>query len=210
MNRLLIVDDHRIFTDGIRFLIEHTMDLEVAGVLHFGKEVIPFLSENRVDLILLDIDLPDLPGFEISKMIKKSYPQIRILALSMLDDVGSMDRMFQNGARGYCIKSDGREKVFKAIQKIREGGTYWPKSFQKVLNGQNGKMYENRLTERENEIIELICNGLTSAAIAEKLFLSSRTVETHRKNIYRKLNVHTNVELTHYVKKHLILKNPAH
>ena len=210
MNRLLIVDDHRIFTDGIRFLIEHTTDLEVTGVLHSGKEVIPFLTENRVDLILLDIDLPDLPGFEIAKMIKKSYPQIRILALSMLDDVGSMDRMFQNGARGYCIKSDGREEVFKGIQKIREGGTYWPKSFQKVLNGQNGKISENRLTERENEIIGLICNGLTSVAIAEKLFLSSRTVETHRKNIYRKLNVHTNVELTHYVKKHLILKNPAH
>ena len=210
MNRLLIVDDHRIFTDGIRFLIEHTTDLEVTGVLHSGKEVLPFLTHNQIDLILLDIDLPDLPGFEVAKMIKKSHPQLRILALSMLDDVGSMDRMFQNGASGYCIKSDGREEVFKAIEKIREGGTYWPKSFQGILNGQNGKMSENRLTERENEIIGLICNGLTSAAIAEKLFLSSRTVETHRKNIYRKLNVHTNVELTHYVKKHLILKNPAH
>ncbi|NIJ53808.1 LuxR C-terminal-related transcriptional regulator [Dyadobacter arcticus] len=204
MNKLLIVDDHRIFTDGIRFLIEHTTDLKVAGVLHSGKEVLPFLGDNPVDIILLDIDLPDIPGFEVAKLVKKSHSEIRIVALSMLDDIGSMERMFQVGAKGYCIKSDGREEVFRAIRQIREGGTYWPKSYLKFLEGQTDKISEIRLTDREREIIALICRGSTSSAIAEKLFISSRTVETHRKNIYRKLNVHTNVELAQYARKHLI------
>src|SRR5215217_7048141 len=103
MNKLLIVDDHRIFTDGIRFLIEHTTALEVVGVLHSGGEVLAFLSENAVDIILLDIDLPDIPGFEVAKSVKKSHAHVRILALSMLDDVSSMERMQQAGAKGYCI-----------------------------------------------------------------------------------------------------------
>jgi DNA-binding NarL/FixJ family response regulator len=204
MNKLLIVDDHRIFTDGIRFLIEHTTDLEVTGVLHQGKEVIEFLSRNAVDMILLDIDLPDLSGFDVAKLVKQSHSDIRILALSMLDDLGSMERMNQAGAKGFCIKSDGREEVFKGIQRIREGGTYWPQRYLNIRKNGLEKVSELTLTSRETEIIPLITSGLTTTEIAEKLFISIRTVETHRKNIYRKLNIHSNVELARYAGKHKI------
>ncbi|MCF0074891.1 response regulator transcription factor [Dyadobacter sp. CY261] len=204
MNKLLIVDDHRIFTDGIRFLIEHSTDLKVVGVLHSGSEVIPFLSGNPVDIMLLDIDLPDMQGFEVASMVKKYHPHVRILILSMLDDAESMGRMFEVGVKGYCIKSDGRDEIFKGIEKIRKGDSHWPKSYLELLSKQAGKTSDSRLTQREKEIIALICKGSTSGAIAEKLFVSVRTVETHRKNIYRKLNVHTSVELAHHAKKHRI------
>ncbi|MEO6286964.1 MAG: response regulator transcription factor [Dyadobacter sp.] len=204
MNKLLIVDDHRIFTDGIRFLIEHTTDLAVTGVLHLGKEVPQFLSRHAVDIMLLDIDLPDLSGFDVAKMVKQSYPDIRILALSMLDDLGSMERMSQAGARGFCIKSEGREEVFKGIQRIREGGTYWPQRYLDIRKNGLEKVSDLTLTSRETEIIPLITSGLTTGEIAEKLFISTRTVETHRKNIYRKLNIHSNVELARYAGKHKI------
>lgn len=205
MNKLLIVDDHRIFTDGIRFLIEHTTDLRVIGVLHAGKEVLEFLLKNPVDIMLLDIDLPDLRGFEVAELVRQAYPDIRILALSMLDDMGSMDRMFRSGVQGYCIKSDGRDEVFKGIEKVREGAPHWPKSFLRLREGQVEKLSETKLTERERQIIIMICDGSTTATIAERLFLSTRTVETHRKNIYRKLKVHTNVELASHARKYLLL-----
>ena len=205
MNKLLIVDDHRIFTDGIRFLIDHTTDLKVTGVLHLGKDVLPFLSSNKVDMIMLDIDIPDMSGFEIAEMVRTSYPMVKILALSMLDDIGSMERMFAIGAEGYCIKSDGRDEVFKALQTLRDGGRYWPPVYLRMILNRQGKMSEQRLTAREIEITRLICQGVTSADIADKLFLSTRTVETHRRNVYRKVNVHNNIELVHYAKKHLII-----
>jgi len=205
MNKLLIVDDHRIFTDGIRFLIEYTTDLKVAGALHHGKEVLPFLSVNHVDILLLDIDMPDISGFEIAKAVKNQYSSVKILVLSMIDDILSMERMYSAGADGYCIKSSGREEVFRGIRMLRDGASFWPPAYVRLLSGQTEKMAEYLLTRRETEIIKMICDGATSAEIAEGLHLSARTVETHRKNIYRKLDVHSNVELNNYARKRLAI-----
>lgn len=193
------------FYGRISFLIEHTTDLRVAGVLHKGNDVIPFLAKRPIDIMLLDIDLPDLSGFEVAKRVRQAYPDIRILVLSMLDDISSIERMYRLGVQGFCIKSEGRNEVFKGLERLRKGTSYWPKSFQKQHQGQLEKRSENALTERELQIMGLICNGTTTTSIAEKLFLSTRTVETHRKNIYKKLNVHTNVELASHARKYLIL-----
>jgi DNA-binding NarL/FixJ family response regulator len=203
MNKLLIVDDHRIFTDGIRFLIEHTADLDVAGALHHGRDVLPFLAGHHVDILLLDIDMPEISGFEIAKAVKHNYPSIKILALSMIDDIISMERMYRAGADGYCVKSSGREEVFRGIRMLRDGSTFWPASYIRLLAGQTEKLTEYLLTRRETEIIKMICEGATSTEIAGRLHLSARTVETHRKNIYRKLDVHSNVELANYARKRL-------
>lgn len=205
MNKLLLVDDHRIFTDGMHFLIENTTDLQVVGVLHRGNEVLPFLTSTPANIIVLDIDLPDISGFEVALKVKQAHPLIKILVLSMLDDLGSIEQMFRAQADGFCLKSDGRYEIFKAIQTVLDGGVYWPPMYLRLLKDRTEKLTDLRLTTREAEIIKLICSGASSPEIATRLYLSTRTIETHRRNIYRKLKVHTTVELTLYAKKYKIV-----
>lgn len=205
MQKLLIVDDHRLFAEGIRFLIEQSTDYEVMRMLHKGNEVMPFLSKNDIDMVLLDIDLPDVSGFEITKMIRICCPRIKILALSMLNDLQSIKRMIDAGAAGYCNKSAGREELFRAIQKIVTGEVYLPLEYLKQVQLQKLQPVNSLLTKRETEIIGLISNGKTTNQIATQLFLSTNTIETHRKNIYRKLAISTNVELALYARSNRII-----
>jgi two-component system nitrate/nitrite response regulator NarL len=205
MQKLLIVDDHRLFAEGIRFLIEQSTDYEVVRMLHKGNEVLPFLSKNDIDMVLLDIDLPDISGFEVAMVIRNYYPRIKILALSMVNDLQSIKRMIDAGAMGYCNKSDGREDLFRAIQKIVVGEVYLPLDYLKQMQFQKMQPVNHILTKRETEIIGLISNGKTTNQIASQLFLSTNTIETHRKNIYRKLEISTNVELTLYAKSNRII-----
>ncbi len=205
MRKLLIVDDHRLFVDGIRFLIEHATDYEILGVLHTGQEVIPFLARNPVSVLLLDIDLPDISGFDLAKTIRHLYPDTKILALSMHSDAHSINRMIEAGAAGYCIKSAGRDELFAAIQTVSEGGSYLPVDYLTQSDARKDDAVRPLLTEREAQIVALITEGNSTPKIADKLFLSARTVETHRKNIYRKLGIHTNIELTLYARKNNLI-----
>jgi DNA-binding NarL/FixJ family response regulator len=205
MQKLLIVDDHRLFAEGIRFLIEQSTDYEVVRMLHKGNEVMPFLLKNDIDMVLLDIDLPDISGFEIAKMIRNRCSRTKILALSMVNDLQSIKRMIDAGAMGYCNKSAGREELFRAIQKIVVGEVYLPLDYLKQMQFQKMQPVNHILTKRETEIIGLISNGKTTNQIASQLFLSTNTIETHRKNIYRKLEISTNVELTLYAKSNRII-----
>jgi DNA-binding NarL/FixJ family response regulator len=204
MQKLLIVDDHRLFAEGIKFLIEHSLNYEVAGILNTGQAVVPFLTSRQIDMILLDINLPDMSGFDLVKSIRNRCPYTKVLALSMLHDSCSIERMMEAGASGFCVKSEGRDELFMAIQQVVSGGHYLPSVYIKALSAQKSSS-QRLLTDRETEVIQFISQGSTTSQIASKLFLSSRTIETHRKNIYRKLGVHTNVELTLYAKtNHLI------
>jgi DNA-binding NarL/FixJ family response regulator len=205
MQKLLIVDDHRLFAEGIRFLIEQSTDYEVVRMLHKGNEVMPFLSKNNLDMVLLDIDLPDISGFEVATVIRSYYPRIKILGLSMVNDLQSIKRMIDAGATGYCNKSTGREELFRAIEKILMGEVYLPLNYIKKVQLQKIQFVNSILTKRETEIIGLISNGKTTNQIASQLFLSINTIETHRKNIYRKLVINTNVELTLYAKSNRII-----
>ncbi|GAB3558334.1 response regulator [Spirosoma fluminis] len=204
MPNILIVDDHLLFAEGVKFLIEHAIRYEVAGIVHTGSAVAPFLASHSIDIVLLDIDLPDISGFDLVKLIRHQHPHTKVIALSMLHDLHAIQRMMEAGAAGYCIKSAGQEELFTAIENVCAGGNYLPAAYFKLLTAQkrNG---ERLLTDRETEVIQFISRGSTTNQIASKLFLSTRTVETHRKNIYRKLGIHTNVELTLYAKSnHLI------
>ncbi|MFD2569071.1 response regulator [Spirosoma soli] len=204
MQKLLIVDDHRLFAEGVKFLIEHTTNYEVAGIVYTGQAVIPFLARHEIDVLLLDINLPDISGFELLKPIRHLYPRTRILVLSMLHDAHSIERMMEAGASGYCIKSAGQDDLFSAIETVGNGGIYLPSAYFKLRK--EPKVSEDRLlTDRETEVIQFISQGRTTNQIASTLFLSKRTVETHRKNIYRKLGIHTNVELTLYAKSHHLI-----
>jgi DNA-binding NarL/FixJ family response regulator len=205
VKKLLIVDDHRMFADGIRFLMEHRTDYEVIGVLHRGQDTLPFLARQAVDIILLDIDLPDLSGFVLARDIRLAHPAVGILALSMLSDMQSIDRMMEAGATGYCIKSAGLDELLLAIRLVDEGNRYLPGEYFRQRNAQQESISRHALTGRETEVIRQIVAGASTRQIADQLYLSVRTVETHRKNIYRKLGVHTNVELVQYARKHQLL-----
>ena len=203
--KLLIVDDHQMFAEGIRFLIEHTTDFEVVGMEHCGQTVKPFLACTPVDILLLDIQLPDITGFGLASDIRQAFPTVKILALSMLTDWQAVSRMLESGAAGYCPKSAGWDELYKAIRCIGAGNSYLPVEYLKQYYQQTNRPEQNGLTERETEIVQLIAEGINTRQIADRLFLSTRTVETHRKNIYRKVHVHTNVELTLYARTHHLI-----
>lgn len=194
------MDDHRLFAEGIQFLIEQAVGYDVVGIVHSGREVIPFMERHPVDM-LLDIELPDLSGFDLAKSIRTLYPTMKILALSMRDDKQSINRIRDTGATGYCCKSAGREELFAVIRAVSEGNQYWSPPYIDRLKQEKIDPEPHGLTNREQEVIRLIASGVSTRNIASALFLSTRTVETHRKNIYRKLGIHTNVELTLYVRK---------
>lgn len=201
----MIVDDHRMFADGIRFLMEQRTEYEVIGVLHRGLDTLPFLIRQAVDIVLLDIDLPDVSGFVLAGTIRQNHPALKILALSMLGDVQSIDRMMEAGATGYCIKNAGLDELLLAIRTVDKGEIYLPVEYFSQRNAHQDSVSRHALTERETEVIRQIVDGASTRQIADQLCLSARTVETHRKNIYRKLGVHTNVELVQYARKHQLL-----
>lgn len=201
MKKILIVDDHQMFAEGIQFLIQVGTNHHVVGVLNTGKSVCSFLNTNHVDLILLDIELPDISGFELAYNIKTQFPDVKILALSMLSDINSINKIIEAGATGYCPKNVGHNELFLAIQKVLTEGFFMPELYYNLLKKQKDSFENTQLSKREEEVIHLIVNGNTTNQIASMLFLSSRTVETHRKNIYKKLGVHTNLELAQFAQK---------
>ncbi len=202
---LLLVDDHRMFADGIRFLLERSGEYTIPAILGKANDVVPFLAHHSVQVLVLDIDLPDGSGVEVAQQVRQRYPQMKILGLSMLDDSHSIRRMINAGATGYCIKSAGFDELLTAIQRVSQGQTYLPLSyFGQTQNRQYG-LENNNLTNREAEVIQLISEGISTKQIADRLCLSTRTVETHRKNIYRKTGVHTNVKLAHFARQHQLV-----
>jgi DNA-binding NarL/FixJ family response regulator len=205
MQKILLVDDHRMFADGIRFLLERSGEYAIAGVLHRGREVMPALAATPVNLLILDIDLPDISGFDLAQSVRKAYPTLPILALSMLNDTHSIRRMLDAGATGYCIKSAGADELFAALRRVSTHDIYLPPTYLNQLRAQRSGQENTGLTDRETEVVRLITSGQSTKQIANQLFLSTRTVETHRKNIYRKADVHTNVELAHYARQHQLL-----
>ncbi|WP_020600392.1 response regulator [Spirosoma panaciterrae] len=205
MQKLLIVDSHCLFADGVRFLIEYSTEHHVVGVLHTGKEVIPFLIQHEVDLLLLDIDLPDMTGLELTRTVRTFYPATQVLALTTFTNTQSINLTIEAGALGYCPKQAGRNELFAAIRSVGAGHLYLPPSLIQQLRKPATEKATQDLTDRETEVIQLIVNGHTTKTIADKLFLSTRTVETHRKNIYRKLRIHTNIELARYAQVNKII-----
>ena len=193
MIRLLLADDHQMLKDGIKAMLHENEEIEIIAEAGSGIEVLEAVNKNQIDVVLLDINMPVMDGVEACKKLKKMYPLIKILALTMYDEGALISRMVKNGANGYILKNTGREKLIEAIKTIYEGGTYFSDRVKETLitsmmaEKSNSSFIPN-LTRREKEIIELIVNEYTTNEIAEKLFISEKTVETHRKNLLQKLN----------------------
>lgn len=183
---LFIVDDHYMVVEGIRSLLQNDKDIEWMGHAMNATSCLAFLEHQQPDVILMDINLPDKSGIDLCREIKKLYPVVAVLGLSTYNQQPVIRNMMDNGASGYVLKNATREELLSAITTVRMGKTYL--SFEAVLSLRETGNHVPVITRREKEVLQLIAEGLTNAEIAERLFISIPTVNTHRKSLLEKFD----------------------
>lgn len=195
--KVFIIDDHPMVVAGLNSLLGRLENIEVAGAVSNAFEAIPFLKSNPIDVILLDINLPDISGIDLCKKIHKEFPEIKIVGISTFSERSYISRMIENGASGYLIKSASAEEIAEAIDTVLKGRIYLSVSMEHIARPLSMAPSDNlpALTKREKEILLLISEGMTNNQIAEKLFISTLTVDSHRKNLLTKLNVNNTASL---------------
>ncbi|WP_268123423.1 response regulator [Roseivirga pacifica] len=199
--KVLVADDHQVIIDGLEAIISDVPELEFAGGALNGNQVIEMVESKAVDMVLMDINMPEMDGLECTSYLNKHYPQIRIIALSMHDNPRLAKRMIKNGAFGFLLKNSSKENILKAIFEVKEGRNFFDpllmQNFLDVSNQKNSSSFAKKdlLTKRELEIIQLICQEKTTGEIADELSISTHTVESHRSNILLKLELKNSVGL---------------
>lgn len=203
MIKIIIADDHQMFIDGIRSILENVSDIAIVAEAKDGLELIKAVERENPDVVLTDIRMPGMDGIAAVKYLSENYPNIPVLALSMFDQEEDIIDMLKAGAAGYIIKKAGKDELMTAIQKLVHRGHYYSPSISAKVNKwlENPEMVEEAtsITKRERQILKLIADGKTSKQIAKALKISKYTVDTHRKNIHKKLNIKTNTGLVKYV-----------
>lgn len=190
----LVVDDHQLFADGLSRILQEETEFNAIGIVNSGEELLDFLDQTIPDLILLDIQLKNVSGIKLCAHIHNKFPEIKIVLISMIQAPHLIMEAEKIGANGYLPKTTDAQLLKDTIKKIWAGEDVYIGA----LNNHTVNDKKELLSIREMEIIHLIKNGMTSKAIADKLFLSPYTVETHRKNILRKLNLNSAHELVAY------------
>ena len=192
--RVFIVDDHYMVIEGIRSLLQNEKGIEWTGHAMNADSCMAFLRQQQPDVILMDINLPDKSGIDLCKDVKAKYPGIFIVGLSTFNQQSFIQRMMDNGASGYVLKNATQEELMEAITTVLKGKTFLSEEASLSLRKTEaaGKPV---LTRREKEVLELIAEGLTNGEIAEKLFVSVTTVDTHRKNLLAKFDAKNTAEL---------------
>ena len=206
---LALVDDHQIVIDGLMSLLRGHDRFHIAFATTDPREVITKMKATPIDILLTDILMPNLPGNELAKQVKKAFPGVKILALSMNGQGDLIHEMIsESDISGYVLKNVGKQELAQAIEKIAAGEVYFSEEVLDELkrtNERRKKTPEVHLTGREIEIIRLIEKELNNKQIAEALFISERTVETHRKNIFRKTNTNSVIGLVKYAYQHKLI-----
>lgn len=192
--RVFITDDHYMVIEGIRSLLEGEPSIEWIGHAMNANSCLAFLENNQPDVLLLDINLPDKNGIELCKEILTNYPNIKILALSSFDQLSYITRIIESGAVGYLLKNAGKEEIIEGIKSVMAGEKFLSAEAKKVMK--NAKNIDFPvLTRREKEVLQQIADGMTNNQIAEKLFISPTTVDTHRSSILSKFDVKNTANL---------------
>ena len=205
---LAIVDDHQLFRNGLASLLSEQDGFEVIASLSHGKELMDHLKTGPIpDVLLLDLTMPEMDGFAVLKKLKKQYPKIRTIAISMHDDGHYIVKCVRHGAFGYLLKNADEEELIQAIDTVYQGKKYFNRDIsERMINlmAMEGSQ-PKALSAKETEVLSLISDGLTTKEIADRLFISTRTVETHRANMMKKLDVKNTAELIKKAAKlHLI------
>lgn len=196
--KLVIADDHELFRNGLKELLKKHDDIDIVKSVGDGKEFMEVLEKfDDIDVVLLDITMPNMDGFEVLDQIKEQNARVKPIVISMHDDGNYIAKCAKAGAFGYMLKNTDEDELIKVIRIVDRGKKYFsPMIAEKMINFMSEqKVSENILSNKEKEVLGLISEGLTTKDIAEKLFVSTRTIETHRANILRKLEVKNTAEL---------------
>jgi DNA-binding NarL/FixJ family response regulator len=196
--KIAIVDDHQLFRDGIHSLLSKHNEFEIVISSENGKDFFEKLTKgNLPSLLLLDLTMPEMNGFEVLDKLKKKYPKIKVITISMHDDGNYIMQSIRAGAYGYLLKNADEEELLKAIYTVLEGKKYFNQEIsQRMINIMSIEgVTPKKLSPKEMEILKLIAEGQTTKEIAQKLIISTRTVETHRNNMMKKLKVKNTPEL---------------
>ncbi|WP_460677727.1 response regulator [Hymenobacter coalescens] len=214
MIRLLLVDDHTIIRDGIQALLADVPDFQVVGQARNGRELLDMLPETPADVVLMDLNMPVLSGFEAVPLLRAQFPEVRVLILSMLDHEKYVHQVLEGGALGYVLKNASKEEIVHAIRTVASGRQFLcseiglsllSKLVQNPAQPAPGTKKPSDLSNRETEVLKLIAEGLTNAEIADKLFTSKRTIETHRQNIIEKTQAKNTAALIKYAMENGLL-----
>jgi len=193
------VEDHTVVVEGLRVLLQNETDITIAGSSGTAAACLKYFASNTADVLLMDINLPDMSGVDLCQLIKTRNKEVMVLALSTFNQGIYMNKIMENGASGYLLKNITRQELIDGIKTASNGGIYFSFEAGKIYKATLEKSsHQPILTKREKEIVKLIAEGFTNARIARHLFLSVDTVDTHRKNLYTKLNVKNTALLIRY------------
>lgn len=204
--RLLLADDHAVVRSGLRLLLEAQPDMEIIGEVENGEDAIRRTAELKPDVVLMDIEMPGMNGIEATRRIKRESPQTAVLALTMYEDDQYFFEMLQAGAAGYVPKRAAPDELASAIRAVSRGDVFlYPSLAGRLVQDylvrrdvETNEPTPDDLTPREQEVLTLIAQGLSNGEIGEQLVISVKTVDRHRENIMRKLNLHNRVDLVKY------------
>lgn len=193
--RVLICDDHRVITEGVRVLLRGADGIECVGEAHSGVAALQLLEHLHADVLLCDLDMPEMDGFQLLERARARHPVLKAIVLSMHDEPALVRRAMEAGANGYLVKSAGGDEVVLAIREAHAGRTHFGSGVMQGLIKEGARVQQGGallkdLSEREVEVLAALAEGLGNKEIGERLFISPRTVDTHRTNLMRKLDVH--------------------
>ncbi len=211
--KVLIADDHAIVREGVRMILAKEPDIEVVGEAEDGRQALDLVEQRRPNVVVMDISMPGMGGIEATKKVKEQHPGVNVLALTMHEDETYVFQLLRAGASGYVLKRAAAQDLVQAVRAAAKGEAFlYPSVARKVVEdylkrveaGEERERYDG-LTEREREILTLIAQGLSNQQIAEKLYISIKTVQTHRAHVLEKLGLHDRTELVRYaIRKGLI------
>lgn len=209
--RIFLVDDHQVLLEGIHSLLSQVPELSVCGKASSARAALAMMEGNVPDVLLTDVQMPGMDGEELTREVLRRFPNVRVCALSMLGDAEAIGRLLDAGVTGYILKNTGQDELLKAIHSVARGELYFSDEVSAEMMRAMAVRKEAVhaampvLTPREVEIVRLIAKEYSNARIAESLFISERTVETHRKNIFRKTGTKSVVGLLKYAMEHQLL-----
>lgn len=213
MNKIILVDDHSLFREGIKLLIENEGIGEIVAEAENGEVFLQKLQVIQPDLVIMDIEMPVMNGLEATKKALALYPDLKILILTMLNEKSNYIELVNAGALGFVLKTSGKIEFEKAINAIAEGGNYFSNDILKLIIQQNKITASSpesdsvsTISGRENNVLQLICQGFTVSEIAEKLFLSVKTIESHRSALLKKTNTKNTINLVIYAIKYKLVE----
>ncbi len=215
MIRVMIADDHNMFVEGVESILEGIDNIQVVAKCYTGKEVFEKIARTPVDVILLDINLPEMNGLEVCQRLSKEYPDVKVLALSMHNEESFVTEILKYGAQGYILKNTGKKELISAIEMVNKGESYFSEEvtetiMKSLVNQRTGNKRSAtlapKISRREKDVLELIMKEHTTQEIADALFISLKTVESHRRSLLTKLGVRNTAGLVRVAIENQLMK----